>query len=160
MNSRLCSADTAAGNGSRPAVPVANRTRPLVAAAAACLLLAPTVDAGEIRYLKRNERFCDVDEQLCVRGTIRYDVNPRLLRLWGRVQTSPGRGLLLIRLAGTNRLDHNRTTAMEIQLRGTYSEIIEFKMIPDHPDVDNWEVTTIRFESGELDPPKESRGTR
>jgi hypothetical protein len=46
---------------------------------------------------------------------------------------------------------------MEIQLRGKYSEIVEFKMIPDHPDVANWRVTAIEFEPGQLSPPKESR---
>lgn len=122
------------------------------------VIAATNARASQIHYLKRNERFCDLDELLCVYGTLRYDVNPRLLRLWGRVQTSPGRGLLRIRLAGNNRLGHRRTTEMEIQLRGTASEIIEFKMIPDHPDIYNWEITTIRFEPGELDPPKESRG--
>jgi len=123
----------------------------------ACGLLMPCANAGEVRYLKRNERFCDIEEQLCIRGTIRYEVNPRLLRVWGRVQTSPGRGLLRIRLAGTNRLEHRRTAAMEIQLRGTYSEIVEFKMIPDHPDIANWEVASIEFEPGERSPPSESR---
>jgi len=123
----------------------------------ACGLLAQSLNAGETLYLKRNERFCDSEERLCVRGTIRYEVNPRLLRVWGRVQTSPGRGLLRIRLAGTNRLEHRRTTAAEIQLRGTYSEIVEFKMIPDHPDIANWEVTSIEFEPGERSPPAESR---
>lgn len=127
-------------------------------ACAACLVAPLLATAGPVQYLKRDERFCDVDEVLCMRGTLRYDANPRLLRLWGRVQTSPGRGLLRIRLAGTNRLGHRRTTEMEVQLRGTYSEIVEFKMIPDHPDVYAWEITTIRFEPGEFAPPKESRG--
>lgn len=114
-------------------------------------------NAGPTLHLLRNERFCDVEQLLCMRGSLRYEVNPRLLRLWGRVQTSPGRGLLRIRLAGSNNLGHRRTTAMEIQLRGKFSEIVEFKMIPDHPDVANWEVTTIEFEPGEFSPPRESR---
>jgi len=151
MFTRIATGDESCGRDSR-----ALRAR-LVLACLACGLLAQNLNAGEIRYLKRNERFCDTEEQLCVRGTIRYEVNPRVLRVWGRVQTSPGRGLLRIRLAGTNRLDHRRTTAMEIQLRGTYSEIIEFKMIPDHPDIANWEVTSIEFEPGERSPPAESR---
>ena len=123
----------------------------------AAVLTAPAAFAGKSLYLKRNERFCDVDEVLCVYGTLRYDVNPRLLRLWGRVRTAPGRGLLRIRLAGYNRLGHRRTTAMEIQLRGKVSEIIEFKMIPDYPDIYEWQITRIEFEPGQLDPPKESR---
>ena len=126
-------------------------------AIAACLLAASTSSAGPLYYLKKNELFCDDAKLLCIRGTLRYEVNPRLFRLWGRVQTSPGRGLLRIRLNGTNRLDHLRTTMMEIQLRGTYSEIVDYKMIPDYPDVDDWEVVMIEFEPGEKSPPAESR---
>lgn len=129
----------------------------LVLACLLGILAVSLAQAGEIHYLKRNERFCDIHEQLCVRGSVRYDVNPRLLRLWGRVQTSPGRGLLRVRLTGTNRLGHRRTAEMEIQLRGTRSEIIDFKMIPDHPDVENWEITIVEFEPGQRSPPKESR---
>ena len=134
-----------------------NHARPLLLAACLVPLAAA---AGQTQYLKRNERFCDTDERLCLVGTLRYEVNPRLLRLWGRVQTSPGRGLLRIRLAGENRLGHRRTSEMEIPLRGRYSEIVEFKMIPDHPDVYAWNVTRIEFEPGEPDPPKESRNGR
>ena len=84
-------------------------------------------------------------------------MNPRLLRLSGRVKKTPGRGRLRIRLAGTNRLDHRRTTEMEVQLRGNLSEIVDFKMIPDYPDIENWEVVSIEYELGEWSPPRESR---
>ncbi|MBT8441843.1 MAG: hypothetical protein KJO76_05600 [Gammaproteobacteria bacterium] len=128
-----------------------------LASMAACLAIASNATAGPRYYLKKNERFCDVENLLCIRGSLRYEVNPRLLRLWGRVQTSPGRGLLRIRLNGVNRLDHQRTTVMEIQLRGTYSEIVDYKMIPDYPDVEDWEVFMVEFEPGERSPPAESR---
>lgn len=131
---------------------------PFALACAACLTAPLLAVAEPVQYLKRDERICDVDEILCMKGTLRYDANPRLLWLRGRVRTSPGRGLLRIRLAGTNRLGHRRTTEMEVQLRGRHSEIVEFKMIPDHPDVYAWTITTIRFEQGERAPPKESRG--
>ena len=131
--------------------------RPLLIACAAFLLASPPLHAGEYRDLKRNERFCDGEEQLCIRGTLRYEVNPRLLRLSGRVKKTPGRGRLRIRLTGTNRLDHRRTTEMEVQLRGNLSEIVDFKMIPDYPDIENWEVVSIEYELGEWSPPRESR---
>ncbi|MFW2405361.1 MAG: hypothetical protein ACN4GT_11395 [Gammaproteobacteria bacterium] len=121
------------------------------------LLLAPNAAAGPRYYLFENEQICDQERLLCVRGSLRYDVNQRLFRLWGRVQSSPGRGLLRIRLNGRNRQDHLRTSMMEIQLRGKYSEIVDYKMIPDHPDVENWEVVMIEFEPGERSPPAESR---
>jgi hypothetical protein len=69
-----------------------------------------------------------------------------LLRLRGRVQRATGPGLLRIRVIGTNQHEHQRYAEMEIWLRGHYSEIINFKMIPDHPDVANWEVATVLFE--------------
>jgi len=125
--------------------PAFDRARRTLVAGLVCGLVATEAHTSEVHYLKRNERFCDVEEILCIRGTLSYAVNPRLLSLWGRVQTTPGRGLLRIRLAGTTRLNYTRTTEMEIDLRGTYSEIIEYKMIPDHPDVDNWEITVITF---------------
>ena len=130
---------------------------PSLAFLAACLLAASNATAGPRYYLKKNELLCDAAKLLCIRGSLRYEINPRLFRLWGRVQTSPGRGLLRIRLNGTNRLEHSRTTMMEIQVRGTYSEIVDYKMIPDYPDVENWEVVMIEFESGERSPPAESR---
>jgi len=130
---------------------------PLLISCAALLLITLPLRAGNYYYLLRNERFCDQEEQLCIRGTLSYEVNPRLLRLSGRVKKSPGRGRLRIRLAGTNKLEHRRTTEMEIQLRGNLSEIVDFKMIPDHPDIANWEVISIEYELGEWSPPRESR---
>ena len=123
----------------------------------ALIVAAPTTHAGPFYYIKRNELICDQDQVLCIRGTLRYEVNPRLCRLWGRVQTSPGRGLLRIRLTGTNRLGHTRTTMMEVQLRGKRTEIVDYKMIPDHPDVEDWEIFVVEFEPGERSPPAEAR---
>jgi len=129
----------------------------VVASCTLGLFAISNASAGPRYYLKKNELFCDDAKLLCIRGTLRYEVNPRLFRLWGRVQTSPGKGLLRIRLNGTNRLDHLHTTMMEIQLRGTRSEIVDYKMIPDHPDVEDWEVVVIEFEPGERSPPAEAR---
>lgn len=132
----------------------------IAALSVACLLVASTAIAGPRYYLKQDELICDQEKLLCMHGSLRYELNPRLFRLWGRVQTSPGRGLLRIRLNGTNRQDHVRTTTMEIQLRGTYSEIVDYKMIPDYPDVDTWEIFRIEFEPGERTPPAESRRSK
>lgn len=117
-----------------------------VAAWIACAVVPAQVTASETHYLKRNELFCSVAEEICIRGTVSYEVNPRLLRLHGRVQSATGPGLLRIRVSGTNRLGHRRIADMEITLRGRYSEIIDFKMIPDHPDIANWEVSVVSYE--------------
>lgn len=109
-------------------------------------LLAESSVAGETLYLIRNETFCSGHQEICIRGTVSYDVNSRLLRLRGRVQSAAGSGLLRIRLIGMNRLGHRRTTEMELSLRGKPSEIINYKMIPDHPDVEQWEIVSVSYE--------------
>ncbi len=37
---------------------------------------------------------------------------------------------------------------MEIPLRGRTTEIVDFRMIPDHPDVANWTIDRIVFVMG------------
>jgi len=109
------------------------------------LITEPTV-ASETHYLIRNKVFCSSNDEICIRGTLSYEVNPRLLRLRGRVQSATGSGLLRIRLIGMNQLGHRHPTEMELSLRGNHSEIINYKMIPDHPDVADWEITSISYE--------------
>ncbi len=120
------------------------------------ILFSPTEPAvaSETHYLFRHEIVCSRDEAICIRGTLSFDVNPRLLRLRGRVQNATGSGLLRIRLTGANRLGHRRTTEIELFLRGTHSEIIDHKMIPDYPDIENWEVVSISYETNRDKPTK------
>jgi len=110
------------------------------------LPIADPVAASETHYLIRNKTFCSSNEEICIRGTLSYEINPRLLRLRGRVQSTTGPGLLRIRLIGMNRLEHRHTAEMELSLRGNHSEIINYKLIPDHPDVADWEVISISYE--------------
>jgi hypothetical protein len=98
-----------------------------------------------MRYIERDGLLCDDNHAVCLRAWLSYEPNPRLLRLRGRVQSATGPGLLKIILAGTNRNGDRRYTPMEIRLRGRYSEIVDYKMIPDHPDVDNWQIDTVSF---------------
>ncbi|MDJ0927200.1 MAG: hypothetical protein QNJ73_06060 [Gammaproteobacteria bacterium] len=53
--------------------------------------------------------------------------------------------MLRIILTGTNRLEHRRYAPMELRLRGTYSEIIDHKMIPDYPDVYSWAIDRVEY---------------
>ncbi len=117
----------------------------LILAGAALLLSPGDALAGPYDYLFRNERICDVEEVFCLRGTLSYHSNPRILHLRARVQKAPGPGLLRIRVAGANELGHRRLSPLEIRVRGRYSEIINQRIIPDHPDVDGWEVESVEF---------------
>lgn len=110
------------------------------------LLITGPTTASETHYLIRNKLFYSSNEKICIRGTLSYEVNPRLLHLRGRVQSVSGPGLLRIHLLGKNLLGHQHSTEMELSLRGNHSEIINFKMIPDYPDVVSWEVISILHE--------------
>jgi len=112
------------------------------------LALACTVPAlaGPTLYIERGGLICDAEKTVCLRGTLVYEPNPRLLRLRARVQFAPGPGELRIMMTGTNRSGDRRYAPMEITLRGKYSEIVDFKMIPDHPDVNAWQVDRVSFQ--------------
>lgn len=101
--------------------------------------------ASEILYLAQDEVLCDSNRLVCVDGTLSYRVNTRLLELYGRVQFTTVPGVLQITVKGSNRLGHVRYAPMEIKLRGRASEIIDFRMIPDYPDIENWAIDHISF---------------
>jgi len=112
---------------------------------ASVLIFSAAALAGPREYLFHGERICDADRVFCLRGTLSYHSNPRLLRLRARVQRAPGPGLLRIRLSGANQLGHRRFAPLEVRVRGHNSEIINHKMIPDHPDVQGWVVERVEF---------------
>jgi hypothetical protein len=111
----------------------------LAASASTAVLAAHTL------YLAEEELICDGEQLVCIDGTLGYEVNRRLLWLRGRVQFTTVPGLLQITVKGSNRLGHVRYAPMEIELRGKASEIVDFKMIPDYPDVDNWAIDRIVY---------------
>ena len=94
----------------------------------------------------RNVLFCDDEERVCLRGTLSYHVNPRLLELRSRVQRAAGPGLIKIRLVGENADGHTRRTTIEVKIRGDYSEIVNARLITDHPDVYSWKFDSIGFD--------------
>lgn len=112
---------------------------------ASALFFLSCAFAGPRDYLFHEERVCDADGVFCLRGTLSYHSNPRLLRLRARVQKAPGPGLLRIRLAGFNPQGHRRSAPFEVRVRGRNSEIIDHKMIPDYPDVEAWDVERVEF---------------
>ena len=126
--------------------------RPLFVAVVLCLLTVPMSLAGPREtIIGENTVFCDSERLVCLRGTLSYYSNPRLLELRSRVQKADGQGLLKIRLVGDNANGHTRRTVLEVRIRGRYSEIVNSKLITDHPDVDTWRLESISFEPGPHD---------
>ena len=114
-----------------------------------CLLAGPAATAGPSEtIIGKNAVFCDDRDLVCLRGTLTYRANPRLLDLRSRVQRAVGPGLLKIRLVGENADGHTRRTTIEVRIRGDYSEIVNTRLITDHPDVDSWALDSIGFEPG------------
>jgi len=133
------------------ACPRSARRHGILAAATAgvvgllAVLASADAVASRTLYLAENQLICDSERILCIHGTLRYEVNARLLWLRGRVQATTVPGVLRITLTGSNRLGHVRYAPMEITLRGRASEIVDFRMIPDYPDIDNWSIDRIVF---------------
>ena len=114
-----------------------------------CGLLATTAVAGPSEHITAsNAIMCDTEQQVCLRGSITYFSNPRLLELRSRVQRASGPGLLVFRLTGENRDGHLKRTNIEVRIRGRYSEIVSTRLITDHPDVDSWTLQSIQFTPG------------
>jgi hypothetical protein len=125
--------------------------RRLVTLALLAVFAATPAGAARFTDLLDDEQLCTRDEAVCLRGTLRWEHNPRLLTLRGRLESAPGPGLLTIWLTGTTRLGHRHYAPMEIRLRGNRSEIIDFKMIPDHPDVYEWTIDRVEFAADDPD---------
>lgn len=112
----------------------------------ACVLILFSVShAAPFRHLFENKLVCDTNEVFCFRGSMTYYSNPRIMHLRARVQKAPGPGMLRIRLSGANELGHRRIAPFEVRVRGHNSEIINHRMIPDHPDVHNWVIEQVQF---------------
>ena len=111
----------------------------------AVLILATLTLASDRDFLLRDERLCDQTSRFCLHGTFTYESNPRLLHLSARVQKAPGPGRLRIVLVGRNRLGYRRLAPFEVRVRGQRSEIINHRMIPDHPDAQGWAIERVEF---------------
>ncbi|GMW07367.1 MAG: hypothetical protein AMXMBFR8_21630 [Nevskiales bacterium] len=117
----------------------------LAAVGLLALLAATAVEASRRLDLARDELICAAGHTVCIRGSLTYDTNSRVLALRGRLQSASGPGLFRITVRGSNRLGHVRFAPMEIRLRGNRTEIVDFRMIPDHPDVANWQIDRVEF---------------
>lgn len=118
-----------------------------------CLAATAAIAGPRERVAGSNAELCDTERNVCLRGSITYYSNPRLLELRSRVQHATGPGLIVFRLTGETRDGHVRRTSIEVRIRGRYSEIVSTKLITDHPDVDSWTLESIQFTPG---PPPDS----
>ena len=109
------------------------------------LLVSPAIAGPRAHLTERNATLCDRDDLVCVRGTLTYESNPRLFELRSRVVRASGPGLLRFRVVGQNNLGHVRRATIEVEIRGRPSEIVNTRMIPDWPDVSEWELEAISF---------------
>lgn len=94
--------------------------------------------------------FCDGAKRVCLRGSLSYYSNPRMLELRSRVRFADGPGLVKIRVVGTDSTGYPRYTTIEAWIRGRPSEIVNKEVITDHPDVESWRLESITFEPGPL----------
>jgi hypothetical protein len=124
----------------------------VVIALAGIPLLAPSpAAAAPLLYLAREEILCDASQAMCIRGTLSYEKNERLLRLRGRLLAATEPGLVRFTLTGTTRQGFRRYAPLEFRIRGRATEIIDRKMIPDEPDVHDWRIDRILFEAASRD---------
>ena len=117
-----------------------------IGAAAAFIAAAGSATALERHYIKKDEVFCDSTGILCLRGTIAYEPNHRILSLNARLQKQTGPGQLRLGFSGSNRQGLLRHTEIVLRIRGTYSEIVDHRIRPDAPDVDTWALQSFSFE--------------
>jgi hypothetical protein len=109
------------------------------------LSIVSAVSAAQRQYLKKNETFCDSSGVLCLHGSLTFLVNSSIISLRARVQKQTGPGVIKIVLTGSNRQDFFRRTEFEITIRGKHSEIINYQMGPDAPDVYQWSLASFDF---------------
>ena len=118
----------------------------LASAIALCFLLLPsTTLPAASEFLVKNSDICDAEGTMCIRGTLVYRPDSRIMELRGRVKGSPGPGWVRILFRGSWR-GNLASSVFEFPIRGRNSEIIDRKYIPDNPAVRHWRILNIAFE--------------
>lgn len=98
-----------------------------------------------LRFLLENERVCAPDERVCLRATLSYEPNLRLLDLQGRVLATTAPGELVIVLVGRMRDGSRRFAEMRLRLDGRYGEIVDKRMVPDWPEIYDWRMYSLDY---------------
>lgn len=118
--------------------------------ASVLLLLSAVLAVPAAAYgpdlLLRQGRLCDEEQRFCLRGSIRYYPNSRLIEINGRVARAPGPGWVSILFRGSDRNNQPNTTVMEFPVRGDATEIIDRSFITDYPQVRQWRIIGMIFE--------------
>ena len=112
------------------------------------MLLPAPITATPTDFLVRNGDICDAERTMCIRGTLLYRPDSRIMALHGRVSGTPGPGWVRILFQGNWR-GHLASSVMEFPIRGIHSEIIDFRYIPDNPAVRYWRILNVSFEPDE-----------
>ena len=112
---------------------------------ALCLLAAAAAGASGFRFLVEDETLCADDERLCIRGSLSYEPNPRLVDFRGRVTATAEPGEFVLVLVGHQRDGTRRYAEMRLAVKGKYSEVVSQRMIPDWPDIDDWALDHVAF---------------
>lgn len=113
--------------------------------ALASLPLPAAADGPDL--LLRQKQLCNQEQNFCLRGTVLYYPNSRVIELSGRVVRAPGPGWVNILFRGSDRNNYPNTTAMEFAVRGVHSEIVDRAFIPDYPQVRYWRIIGLTFEA-------------
>jgi len=113
--------------------------------ALASLPLPAAADGPDL--LLRQQQLCNQEQSFCLRGTVLYYPNSRVIELSGRGARAPGPGWVNILFRGSDRNNYPNTTAMEFAVRGVHSEIVDRAFIPDYPQVRYWRIIGLTFEA-------------
>ncbi len=111
----------------------------------ALLLAVLPAGASTFYFLARDDRICAADGPVCIRATISYDTNSRVLHLRGRVDRTAEPGWLRLTFVGVSERNQRGSTTMEFPIRGRWSEVLDRKLIPDHPQIADWRLETMSF---------------
>lgn len=117
---------------------------------AAGAALAWTCAGAHTGYLLHDELLCDENRRLCIRGWLIHDPHRNEIALDARLQRTATPGTVTISLDGVTPGGQPVTTAVSVEVRGHYSEIIHAKIIPQWPFETQWVVRALRFEPAAL----------
>ena len=109
------------------------------------ILSVMTATAEQRRYIKKAEVFCDTADIICLRGSLTYEANSRILTLHARIQRQVVPGTNTMHFTGSNRQDVLKRTEIVHNVKGRYSEIVNKSIRPDAPDVSNWQLASFSF---------------
>jgi hypothetical protein len=118
---------------------------PRAVIAFALILSVVTATAEQRHYIKKTEVFCDAAHIICLRGSLTYEANSRILKLHARIQKQVVPGTITMLFTGSNRQDMLKRTEIVHAVKGRYSEIVNKSIRPDAPDVSNWQLHSFTF---------------